>query len=196
MAQEHILVVMGYGIVFDSPLGNVYLPRIAKFIEEQKKWTTKLILCGGQTQKVTAKRLFGSGMSEAAAMYNWLNEYSRKNWGRPFPFESVIESQSYTAFENIRAASEVIRRQPSAADGRHITIFCEATRSANIVMLARHFMGDLVDSIDDITVETASWERADPFKQVGDLIYNKLAIHIPWLAKRARKKRLRRAEQI
>ncbi len=82
-----------------------------------------------------------------------------------------------------------------------VTIFCEATRAANVVMLARHFMDKkdkLVDSIDDITVETASWERADPFKQVKNLIYNKLAISYPLfgLAERERQKRLKLSQEI
>jgi hypothetical protein len=65
-------------------------------------------------------------------------------------------------------------------------------------MLARHFMRDLVDDIDDITVETASWERADPFKQAGNLIYNRLAIKFPFLglAERERRRRIRRAKYI
>ncbi len=108
-----------------------------------------------------------------------------------------IENDSFTTLENIKNASEIIRRQICIADNR-ITIFCEATRSANVVMLARHFMGDLVDSIDDITVETASWERADPFRQAGNLIHNKLAITCPWLglAERERRRRIRRSEYI
>ena len=71
-------------------------------------------------------------------------------------------------------------------------------RAANVIMIARHFMGDLVDSIDDITVETASWERADPFKQVRNLIYNKLAIKYPWLglADREHRKCIRRSVEI
>lgn len=63
-------------------------------------------------------------------------------------------------------------------------------------MLARHFMKDLVrEPLDDITVETASWERADPFRQVGNMIYNKIAIMFPWLglAEHEQRRRMRKS---
>lgn len=79
-----------------------------------------------------------------------------------------------------------------------ITIGCEATRSANVMMLARHFLLPFVKTIDDMTLETDSWERADPFKQAGNLIYNKLAIKYPWLglAEREQRRRMERAKYI
>ena len=69
--------------------------------------------------------------------------------------------------------------------------------SANVMMLARHLMSHLVkEPLDNITVETASWERADPFKQVVNLVYNKLAITFPWLglAEREERKRIYKAK--
>ena len=112
------------------------------------------------------------------------------------------DNNSYTTFENIRNAAARIRNwifHHARGEKVLITIFCEATRAANVVMLARHFMKDLTtDMVDDITVETASWERADPFKQAGNLIYNKLAITFPWLglAERERRRRIRRSGHI
>lgn len=117
-----------------------------------------------------------------------------------------LEEDSYNTFENIEKVAQIIRHQqlrvrrflPAIYDHCRVTIFCEATRSATVIMLARHFMSGLINSIDDITVETASWERADPFKQAINLVYYKLAIKYPWLglAERERRKRLKRAEQI
>lgn len=79
-----------------------------------------------------------------------------------------------------------------------IIIFCEATRSANVMQLARAFLLPFVKTIDDITLETGSWERADPFKQAGNLIYNRLAIKYPWLglAERKQSRRMERAKFI
>lgn len=180
--KRHVVVVCGYGCHLDTPL-RPYLDRVFRFIQTCGAYA--VIFCGGFTQKKTAP-----GVSEAGLM----REHIRAD---QFRFNVFTEDDSYTTLENIQKASEIIRRQLCIADGR-ITIFCEATRAATVIMLARHFMGDLVDSIDDITVETASWERADPFKQAKNLIYNKLAIKYPWLglAERERRKRIRRAEEI
>ena len=119
-------------------------------------------------------------------------------------FYFCLEENSYTTYSNAKLAAEICRELPkSDAQGHpyintHITMACEATRSANVIMLARHFMPKFVESIDDITVETASWERADPFKQAFNLIYNKLAIKFPWLglAERERARRIRRSYEI
>lgn len=189
MAQEkrHIIAVCGYGCHLDTPL-RPYLDKVAAFINQRDP--DAVIFCGGYTQQKSAP-----GVSEAGLMSSYLDHDQKINPGKKAEF--FQEGSSYTTLYNIEGASEIIRRQLCIADGR-ITIFCEATRAPNVVMLARHFMGDLVDSIDDITVETASWERADPFKQVRNLIYNKLAIKYPWLglAEREQRKRIKRSEYI
>lgn len=86
---------------------------------------------------------------------------------------------------------------PSVKSTR-IIIFCEATRSANVMQLARAFLLPFVKTIDDITLETGSWERADPFKQAGNLIYNRIALKYPWLglAEREQRRRMERAKHI
>lgn len=184
MARLHVLVVNGYGCHLDTPLGLTYLPRVAGFIKEREPdW---IIFCGGQTQRRTAP-----GISEALVMSRWITS----ELGAAVADRFILESDSYSTFENIRDAASAILRKIGTAKIK-VTIFCEAIRAPNVVMLARHFMGNLVESIDDITVETASWERADPFKQVRKMIFYKLAFYFPYLAGLERKKRLKRAEQI
>lgn len=178
----HIVIVCGYGCHLDTPL-RPYLDRVFRFI--QNEHPNAVIFCGGYTQCKTAPSISEAGL---------MREYTRADQFPSFMLKVFVDDNSYTTFENIKNAAEIIRQQLCIADGR-ITIFCEATRSANVIMLARHFMGDLVDSIDDISVETDSWERADPFKQAGNLIHNKLAVTFPWLglAERERRRRMRRA---
>lgn len=190
-----ILVVNGYGCHLDTPLGRIYLPRVAKLIREHHQLILAIILCGGFTQRKSAP-----GISEAALMKTYLKDYV------PYQILPLIitEEDSYTSYDNSEKAALKIfnvlwKLHPGLGDitpNLRIVNFCEATRSANVIMLDRHFMLKFVESIDDITVETASWERADPFKQAGNLIYNKLALHFPYFACREREKRLRRAEFI
>lgn len=189
----HFFLINGYGCHLDTPLGRVYLPKMLKFIQENQP---DYILClGGFTQRKSAL-----GISEAKLMLTWFFDHMSTPDQRRF----LIDENSYTTLENSRNGAVMIRRLVGSMKLENnspkilITHGCEATRAANVVMLDRHFMGDLVESIDDITVETASWERADPFKQVKNLVYNKLAITYPWLglAERERRKRIKRAEQI
>lgn len=183
LEKKHVVVVCGYGCHLDTPL-KPYLDRIAQFIEKSKPFL--IIFCGGATQKKTAH-----GVTEARLMARYvLSKLSFK------PSFVEVEETSYTTFKNINQASKIINRNLAWKDESQITIFCEATRSANIIMLARHFMTEFVDSIDNIKVETDSWERADPFKQVWNLIYNKLALKLPYLAEREQKRRIRRSEFI
>lgn len=187
--KKIVLVVCGYGCHLDTPL-KLYLDRVVRFIKENKQPIQMVIFCGGFTQQKSAP-----GVSEAMLMREYI--YSNLEEIRPPAFWIYCEDRSYTSFQNIERAAEIIRTERLYNDCR-IVIFCEATRSANIIMLARHFMLELVNNIDDITVETGSWERADPFKQVGNLIYNKLAITFPrlGLAERECRRRIRRAENI
>lgn len=184
--KGYIVVVCGYGCHLDTPL-RPYLDRVFRFIQDEHP--NAVIFCGGFTQHKTAP-----GVSEAALMRNYVCPE-----GLPF-LRVIAEDGSYTTHDNIKMASRIIRECLCVNENNtaRITIFCEATRAANVVMLTRHFMGDLVESIDDITVETASWERADPFKQAGNLIYNKLAITYPWLglAERESRRRIRRSQYV
>ena len=190
--KKHVVVVCGYGCHLDTPL-KPYLDLVVEFITRNKP--DQIIFCGGFTQRKSAPNI-----SEAGLMYNYVNENLRIYY---YYLEdlSQIESDSYTTLENIRQAAgriclwQIKNRMPKEQKLK-ITIFCEAHRAPNVIMLARHFMMNLVESIDDITVETASWERADPFKQVKNLIYNHLALRFPYLARREHKRRLRRAEFI
>lgn len=194
MVQEEkniILVVSGYGCHLDSPLGWTYLPKVQMFIKENKDFISAVIFCGGFTQRKTA-----NGYSEACVMSSFLTQDIDDK-----PPKFILEENSYTTFYNICNASRIIASIPlecllTGRINRKIIIFCEATGSANVMMLARHFMLKLVESIDDITVETASWERADPFKQAFNLIYNKAAIKYPrlCLAEREQMRRIRLSE--
>ncbi len=191
--KRHVVVVCGYGCHLDTPL-KLYLDKVADFINRHNP--ELVIFCGGHTQRKSAP-----GVSEAGLMSSSLDHDQMVLPGKRTDF--AVEVDSYTTYANIqnaawRIGNWFIRRGILGDEKVRITIFCEATRAANVVMLARHFMGDLVESIDDITVETASWERADPFKQAKNLIYNKLAIKYSWLglAERESRKHIYRAEQI
>ncbi|OGN06717.1 MAG: hypothetical protein A2669_00065 [Candidatus Yanofskybacteria bacterium RIFCSPHIGHO2_01_FULL_48_25b] len=181
-----VVVVCGYGCHLNTQLRS-YLDRVAEFINRHNPQL--VILCGGETQKKTAP-----GRTEASVMAEYLVDVHQKT-----P-RFQVSPDSFTTFENIRDAVDVIRRQVWRV-GRcggfmvRVTIFCEAQRAPLVVMLARHFMGGLVESIDDITVGTGSWERQDPFKQVWNMIASKLAIKFPRLgiAERQRSSRIRRS---
>ncbi len=188
--KTHVLVVCGYSCHLEDNNPHVqgyreYLNRVFRFIQDHHTHMSVVIFCGGFTQQKTAP-----GVSEAGLMC----EYTQANH---FMSKVVIENESFTTFANIKNSAHIILNKLAMASCR-ITIFCEATRSANVMMCARHFMGHLVDSMDDITVETASWEQANPFRQAGNLIYNKLAITFPWLrlAELERYRRMRRANRI
>lgn len=170
MAHKNVLVVMGYGIVLDSPLGNLYLPRIASWIDENRP--DLVILCGGQTQKKTAQELFGSPMSEAQVMDHWLAKWWDKKTGQDETLYSpvLLEQDSYTTTENIRNASRLIEKLDYPKDDIHITIFCEAQRALKVIMLSREYMLDLVENCDSIQVETVNWERANPVKEALSII--------------------------
>ena len=189
--KRHVVVVCGYGCHLDTPL-RPYLDRVFRFIQDEHP--NAVIFCGGFTQKKTAP-----GVSEAGLM----RKYIKADQFSELMFRVFEEYDSYTTYANIqnaawRIGNWLICRGIFGDEKIRITIFCEATRAANVIMLARHFMGSFVESIDDITVETASWERADPFRQVGNLIHNKLAITCPWLglAEREHNRRVKRAEHI
>lgn len=181
--KPHVVVVNGYGCHLDTPLGDVYLPRVVRFINETQP--DLIVFSGGETQRKTAP-----GISEAELMRKFvmprLDRLPEKGFG--------CDAHSYTTLENACGAAIWVNTHLSSKKVR-VTFCCEATRAANVVMVGRHFFYGLIDSIDDLTVETASWERADPFKQVQNLLYNKLAITYPWLglAERERNKRIRRS---
>lgn len=194
---RHILIINGYGCHLDTPL-KPYLDRVVLFFNDIPWFVyPQLIFSGGPTQQKTAP-----GVTEAGLMARYVSKHPN----RRIRFSKFFkEDMAFTSYDNISRSAELICNVlPKASPNRYpfdhtsITIFCEATRSANIVMLARHFLLPFVNSIDDITVETASWERADPFKQAGNLIYNKLAITYPWfgLAKWERRRRMRRAKEL
>ena len=192
---RHIVIVNGYGCHLTESL-ELYLDRVVRFINEvPTDVALQLIFTGGPTQQYSAP-----GVTEAHLMAEYVIKHLDR---RPMSFK---EDTSFTTYGNTsRAAEWICNTIPGrdTATGRKfestkITVCCEATRSANVVMLARHFLLSFVKSIDDITVETASWERANPFRQVGNLIYNKLAITFPWLylAEYEHRRRMRRAKKI
>lgn len=196
--KRHVVVVCGYGCHLSDSEGNdtplvPYLNKVVHYLNMRQP--ELVIFCGGRTQCGTAPEV-----SEARLMADYVADGFR-DCAWIFRGKVRIEDNSYTTYENIRNAAAAVRNwgfHHARGDKVRITIFCEATRSPNVVMLARHFMRDLVDDIDGITVETSSWERADPFKQAGNLIYNKLAITYPWLglAEREHRRRVWRSQFI
>jgi len=175
--------------------GFVYLPMVQKFIEDNGDRIVAIIFCGGFTQAKTA-----NGYSEAYVMSSFITQDTDER----LP-DIYLEEDSYTTYYNSKNAvliiEEILDARQLVASGSNedirIVIACEATMSANVMMLARHLMSHLVkEPLDNITVETASWERADPFKQVVNLVYNKLAITFPWLglAEREERKRIYKAK--
>lgn len=187
----HFVVVCGYGCNIESPLAP-YLGRVADFLRRQLD-VESVILCGGETQKTKFPR-----RSEARVMYDYLNKC-----GLPMGF--VLEENSYTTYDNIKLAAEIIKRlrdgQTAQVGGRphikfRITIFCEAQRALKVIMLARHFMSDLVKDIDDIQVETYNWERADPRRELKSTIMTWLAIRFPSIARQERDKRFDRSHYL
>jgi hypothetical protein len=192
-AKLHVVVVCGYGCHLtdssgaDTPL-KPYLDRVRRYLHDNQP--DLVVFCGGHTQRRSAP-----GVSEASLML----AYAARKIALAALGRMVAEEDSYTTYENIEKAADAIRRtrnivKPDTQDPLKITIFCEAQRALLVIMLARHFMRDLVDSIDDITVETASWERADPFRQARNLVYNRLAMSFPLLARRERAQRIKRAK--
>ncbi|MEX2090855.1 MAG: ElyC/SanA/YdcF family protein [Candidatus Paceibacterota bacterium] len=196
--SRHIIIVNGYGCHLDTPL-KPYLDRVTLFFNDVPSLAYPILLfSGGPTQQKSAP-----GVTEAGLMVEYVTKHRDR---RIRPSEYHTEDTAFTTYYNIARSADLIRNVLPIVDpvnghlfrSTKITIFCEATRSANVMMLARHFLLPFVESIDDMTVETASWERADPFKQAGNLIYNKLAITYPWLglAEREQRRRMQRAKEI
>ncbi len=194
---RHIVIVNGYGCHLNNPL-TLYLDRVVQFIDGiPSNVILQTIFTGGPTQQASAP-----GVTEA----NLMAKYVLKHINRRFQGSFYEEDAAFTTYDNISRVAELIRNTAPdygieaswKYESTKITICCEATRSPNVVMLARHFLLPFVKSIDDITVETASWERANPFRQAGNLIYNKLSITFPWLrlAEREHRQRIYRAKKI
>lgn len=187
--KRHVLIVCGYGCDVSSPLGSIYLPRVGNFIIRYKP--DFVALCGGRTQRQTHP-----GHSEAGTMSRVLHDYLKTANTHPV---YTLEEDSYTTLENIRGAADRVNLYKRLHECQvHITIFCEATRALKVAMLARHFFYDagIVERPGDIVIETASWELADPVKEVRNTVYDWFAIRFPrlGLAQRARQRRLKRAE--
>lgn len=193
---RHIVIVCGYGCHLDTPL-RPYLDRVVNFINSIENSRLLVIFCGGPTQQKTAP-----GVTEAALMADYV--YPRTNTHGNSILEIEKLADSYTTFYNVRQTFFFLKYLFKSKSGFasnqtlpiRITIFCEATRSANVMLLARHFLLPFVKTIDDITLETGSWEGADPFKQAGNLVYNRLAIKYPWLglAEREQRRRMEHAK--
>lgn len=179
--KRHIVVVCGYGCHLRDPEGRPtplkpYLYRVSFFINRHDPELA--IFCGGHTQHKSAP-----GVSEAGLMSSYLDHNQMVLPDKRTEFRS--ESNSYTTYENIRNAAAATRNwvfHHARGEKLRVTIFCEATRAPHVIRFARHFMVDLVDSIDDITVETASWERdVNLFKLAWKYVLAEVAIRFPWL---------------
>ena len=206
--KQHVVIVNGYGChtSFDDRISDRflegyrrYLQRVAGFIDTNIP--DLLILTGGETKKKSAP-----GRSEAKVMWEYIFprmiKASRDRYLQGKNKNVMFDERSFTTWDNSACAylallkaigAGVIRNEPC-----RITHFCEAHRAPVVNMCDRNFLIWFVQNLNDLRVETESWELADPFRQVKNLIYNKLAIKYPWLglAERERRKRIKRAEQI
>ncbi len=163
--KRHVVVVCGYGCHIDTPL-RPYLDRVARFVLQERP--DLVILCGGETQQQSAPNV-----SEAGLMLQYL---SKAVATKPYPLENIavttagtlleLEQYHYTTYENIQGASRHIRSMYLPGTKFKITIFCEAQRALKVALYSRHFMMNLVDSVDDIKIETDSWERTNPAKEI------------------------------
>jgi len=149
---------------------------VANFASEND--THLVVLCGGETQKKSFP-----GKTEAGVMFDSLSLFLK------VPY--LLEGDSYTTYENIKFSAKRIR-QWLVQDGNgkkcRITIFCEAQRALKVVLLARHFMLDLVENVDGLRIETDSWERADPARELKTTIMTWLGIKFPSIARQERDK--------
>lgn len=187
--QRHIVIVCGYGCHLKPELQE-YLNRVVEFLNSiPSDVELDFIPSGGATQQFTAP-----GVTEAELI---MTEVIHSPNLKRFPTNIFPEKSAFTTYGNISESAWKIRwydgpRRPF--ESTKVTIFCEATRSANVMMLARHFLTTTAGRIENIKLETASWELADPFKQVRNLIYNKLALRFPYLARREQNRRMRLAK--
>jgi len=182
--SERVVIVCGYGCNLDSPLQR-YLDRVLLFCKEQRP--EHVILCGGATQQKSFP-----GLTEAQLMYKYLRggPYFVLGW-HPNWF---VKDDGYTAYDNIRNAADVVG--DLLLDGPKITIFCEATRALKVADLARHFLGFPPDyGAPDIRIETDSWERRHPGKELRDTIRTHLAIRLPFLNWFERRRRIAKAKK-
>ena len=204
--KQHVLIVNGYGphIQFEDPKLDRflegyrrYLERVAYFIDEYLP--DFLVFSGGATQQKSAP-----GQTEAKIMFNYvfprMNKVSREKY---LQMRQVrLEERAFTTFGNSYYAhgaiftaigTGVLKNEPCL-----ITHFCEAHRAPNVNQCDRAFLRTLIEDIDDLRLETESWERADPFKQVANLVYNRLAIKYPrlGLAEREQRRRMLRAKEV
>lgn len=185
-----IVVVCGYGGHLVPELQR-YLDAVAEYINRHKPHI--MVLCGGCTQQESV-----GWHSEAIIMLEYLERPGKlTHWPR-----LLLEEGSFTSYENIRGASQVIRRdlgrgfQGSEKLDARIVIFCEASRALKVKILARHFFGFPPErGLPDIEIRTVSWELMHPLKELQATIYDALSLYIPGLAwfwgwKRRRKAKL------
>lgn len=179
---RRILVVCGYGCHLTPELTE-YLDRIAAYIRETG--TLFVILCGGFTQRDSA-----SGISEAAAMAAYL---------RPRVDERVtfiLREDSYLTVENIADAAIVVqsmrndRWQGIEPREEKVVIFCETQRALKVLLCAWYLMPVRV------SVQTVSWERANPILEFMKTGKELVALFIPPFRWLFRFLRIRRAKRI
>lgn len=184
--MQRVIVVCGYGCHLVPELRH-YLDKVVRFLKENPA-PAAVIFCGGFTQRKSA------GESEARIMMNYVLPEDMPELGEAAIF---LEDDSYLTPENIQGAARKI--EGYVYTGEHVypgeqievVIFCEALRALKVGIFARHYMPDY-----EIRIETDSWERMSPIKQLMGAIYETLGLYVPGLLAYFRWKRIRRAEQI
>ena len=178
--QENVptaVVVCGYGCHLVPELTR-YLDTVADYINRCEP--DALVLCGGLTQQASAP-----DRTEALVMLEYL-EMPGKLRHRPYLF---LEDGSFTTSENLRGASIILEHR----NVRRLIIFCEATRSLKVSILARHFFGfPPAHGLPPIQIRTVSWELMHPLRELKATIYDALSLYVPglawWWGRRRRKK--------
>lgn len=158
-------LVNGYGHDLESPLGKVYLPKMLWMISVLQPTVVGCV--GG----VTEGRSYPD-LSEARVMADWLARHLAPEHapGHVGAWDIRLVETTYSNYENSRGGAEILRLYAQGRKYVHIWHGCEAQRGLAVLLADRNFMADLVDDVcSDITLETASWERADPFKQVANI---------------------------
>jgi hypothetical protein len=177
MARRFV-VVCGYGCNLNSPL-KPYLDRVVAYLKETG--IREVIFCGGYTQRKSFP-----GTCEAGVMARYVE-------ARVSDVVAMWENGSYTAYDNIKAAAELIRRtQPDAWTPR-VTVFCEATRALKVDILVRHFMPRKDDEL-PIHVETDSWELGSPIKELWAAFLALLATKFPIVNTYQRRKNIAKSK--
>lgn len=178
--KKILLLVDGYGTHFNSPLGWIYLPMVARVVKENAELIAAIIFSGAVTEANSSPYI-----SEAYLMCEYIRRYIKDN-GIQTECVLILNDDAFTSFDNSRGMStrikEVFTVLGLCQEDVRIIHCCEATRAWKVVEFDRKFMLPFVESIDDITVKPASWERESPMS-LSLFLIDWLMVHVRYFAK-------------